>query len=523
MLSPEYLANCAEDVTRLYVQLEIDITCDIAERVARMGRYSETSMWQAHKLREAIAAYSMYRQLVSEYKEASQSGIREIFLSGAEEAVIIDDRIYRAAGMHPSSIASSRALMEVLSAGLQKTNGVMDNLTMTTARDASHAVQNALDRAYMQVASGAFSFDQAARGVINELGQKGYTCYNYASGARTSLEAATRRALITGLNQTTARLQLTRAEEMHTNLVEVSSHAGARPTHAVWQGQVYQLSGNSLKYKNFYDATDYGTGDGLCGWNCYHNFYPYIEGISTPSFERNPARRLGISNDELYAQTQQQRALERKVRESRRECQTLDAAAKAASGELAKKLRGDFTSASVKLKQRESRLHDYCKRTGLPYDSTRVSTYGFGRSASAKAVWAERQTRSLTLTTTYGKISLSERVPAQRSLTNLTARLWYQQHDARIPDLIDRSLPIEDRARQACELRNMFRTMTRDFMKDQETRKILDIEHPNKTFEQLLDHKMTEKHMTREEAVLDILNTSTKTNTKVNVRLGLEE
>mgnify|MGYP004548957409 FL=1 len=310
---------------------------------------------------------------------------------------------------------------------------------------------------------------------------------------------------------------------MQCDLVEVTSHAGARPEHAEWQGRIYCLHGKRGKYKDFYKETGYGTGPGLCGWNCYHNFYPYLEGVSTPSFEHDPAKRLGISNNELYEMTQTQRLLERRVRESRRQCQTINAAIQQSSEDLAEKLERDFSAASVKLKRREAKLMEFCEKTGLRYDSTRVTTYGFSRSASAKAVWANRKSTSFTLQTQYGKITINERVPDKFSLSNVAARKWYKEHDARIPELIDKSLPLEDQARQACELRNAFRTMTRDFMEDQEIRKQLDRDSPNKTFEELIKHKMNDKHMTREEAIQDILKTSTKTNSKVNKELGLEE
>lgn len=523
MLDPSYLAGCAEDVAKLFAKLEADITADVAARVARMGRYSDTSQWQAMKLREASAAFDMCNRMLKRCKQKSSSSIKTVFVLGSKEALAFDDAIYRAAGLHPASIASSKALMDVIIAGVQKTNGLMDNLTMTTARDASHSIQNALDQAYMQVMSGAYSYDEAARRCINQLGEKGYRAYAYDSGTHTSLEAASRRALLTGLNQTTAQLQLARAQDMQCDLVEVTSHAGARPEHAEWQGRIYCLNGKRGRYKDFYKETGYGTGPGLCGWNCYHNFYPYLEGVSTPSFERDPANRLGISNNELYEMTQTQRLLERRVRESRRQCQTINAAIQQSSEDLAEKLERDFSAASVKLKRREAKLVEFCEKTGLRYDSTRVTTYGFSRSASAKAVWANRKSTSFTLQTQYGKITIDERVPDKFSLSNVAARKWYKEHDARIPDLIDKSLPLEDQARQACELRNAFRTMTRDFMEDQETRKQLDRDSPNKTFEELIKHKMNDKHMTREEAIRDILKTSTKTNARVNKELGLEE
>lgn len=391
MLEPSYLAGCADELGKLFAQLEADITSDIAKRIVRMGRYTEASAWQAQKLRESMAAYDMCNRLVQQYRRKASKEIEDAFLKGSAEAMRLDDKIYKAAGMHASSIASSEALMDVIIAGAQKTNGVMDNLTMTTAVDASHAIQDALDRAYMQVSSGAYSFDQAARHTIVELGNAGYRAYSYRSGTHTSLEAASRRALITGLNQTTAQLQLARAQELNSNLVEVTAHAGARPSHAVWQGEIYSLTGSTSKYRNFYTATGYGTGAGLCGWNCYHSFYPYIEGISTPSFSKNPAAELGRKNNELYEQTQGQRYLERQVRQARRKCQTIDAAASEAEGDLKMALDDEFAKAAVSLKRKEAKLRAYCERLGLPYDATRVVTYGFGRSVSAKAVWANRK------------------------------------------------------------------------------------------------------------------------------------
>ena len=76
-------------------------------------------------------------------------------------------------------------------------------------------------------------------------------------------------------------LQLARMEEMGCEFVEVTAHEGARPTHAVWQGRVYHRGGavvqDGERYEDFEAATGYGTGPGLCGWNCRHNFYPFYK------------------------------------------------------------------------------------------------------------------------------------------------------------------------------------------------------------------------------------------------------
>ena len=101
-------------------------------------------------------------------------------------------------------------------------------------------------------------------------------------------------------------------------------------------------------------------------------------------------------------------------------------------------------------------------------------------------------------------------------------RVWYKSHDEKLPDLIDRTKPLEEQAKQACKLRNENRTNARNLMADQEKRRELDESQPNKTFEELIDSKMKRKNMTYEEALEDIVKTSTKTNKEVNKSLGLE-
>ena len=94
-------------------------------------------------------------------------------------------------------------------------------------------------------------------------------------------------------------LQLARMEEMDCEFVEVTAHEGARPTHAVWQGRVYHRGGavvqDGERYEDFETATGYGTGPGLCGWNCRHNFYPFYPGVSgcSPPYARTVARLSG--------------------------------------------------------------------------------------------------------------------------------------------------------------------------------------------------------------------------------------
>lgn len=219
--------------------------------------------------------------------------------------------------------------------------------------------ENALDLAWLKVQSGAFDTDSAVRAAIKELAERGIQSIRYPSGRTDSIEVAVRRAVVTGVNQTAGQLQEELADELGCDLVEVSAHAGARPEHAKWQGRIYSRSGKNPKYPPFRQSTGYGTGAGLCGWNCGHSFGPYIEG-SPPVWSEEQLEELNAPKYEYggkmlteYEASQQQRYNERQIRRWKRE----EAAMKAAGL--------DSSKASAKVKEWQGRQQKFLAQTGF--------------------------------------------------------------------------------------------------------------------------------------------------------------
>ena len=137
----------------------------------------------------------------------------------------------------------------------------------------------------------------------------------------------------TGVNQTAASLALSSAEELGTDLVEVTAHDGARPSHARWQGKVYSISGKTEGYEKLSEATGFGTvADALCGANCHHNFHPFFEGddpiYTEEELETLNAKRYTYNGEKLteHEATQRQRYIERQLRRWKRERVGMEAA-----------------------------------------------------------------------------------------------------------------------------------------------------------------------------------------------------
>lgn len=119
--------------------------------------------------------------------------------------------------------------------------------------------------------------------------------------------------------------------------------------------------------------------------------------------------------------------------------------------------------------------------------------------------------------------SLSEKKIASLNgmLGNRETRLWYKYMDEHIPDMLDKTKSLETQARRAHELRNQYRTQARDLMTDQETRRRLDRDHKNLTFEQLVERKKSKYGLSGDDVYADIIRSSTTTNKKYDKKAGL--
>lgn len=397
MLTPEYLDDIGNAAIELYTELDERIARDIARRLVKSGAVTSTAQWQALMMQESGVLYDDIIAMVAQYSDASESQVRALFEDAGVKAVEADLAIYQAAGLSAPPLRMSPAALQVLNAGLVKTNGHLRNLTMTTASQTQQAFIQAVTMAEMQVESGAFDYVTAIRQAVRNAAGGG-AWVSYPSGARSRLDVAARRAVLTGVGQTAAQIGLAYADDMGCDLVETTAHAGARPSHMVWQGRVFSRSGRG-KYPDFEQSTGYGTGAGLCGWNCRHSFFPYFEGLSRSAYPKSKLdeyqnKTVSFDGKEIpyYDATQRQRAAERVIRDTKRQLAGIDEAIREAQREdLQRALQDDFSAASVKLKRQEAALNEFLQQTGLDKDSARVQVARFGRSQAQKVVWANKK------------------------------------------------------------------------------------------------------------------------------------
>lgn len=406
MLTPEWYEACTDQILILYSRLEDDILKDIVRRLLKTDMVTDTAKWQAEMLEEAGLLYNDIIQKIAKHTPQTADELRLLFEDAGTEVMKNDNIIAESATGKELHLSDSK--LKILKANYRNTLGNLRNLTNTTAMTSQAAFIAACNDAHMQITSGAFSYQEAVRNAIRRAVRGGLTV-KYPTGHIDKLDVAVRRAALTGVGQTAAKISIMNAEEMDCDLMEITAHAGARPEHAKWQGKLVSRTGKNVgrivdgvRVLSLADI-GYGTGAGFRGWNCRHDWYPYFPGLSTPNYSKEQLEKLDEKNIEydgqMYSQyeiSQMQRAQERKIRELKRQTVKMQDAADFATDPKLKELaKADHQTMSVKLKTAEKELKDFCKATGQDRDKFREQVLGFSRSEAQRAVQAAKRQQTM--------------------------------------------------------------------------------------------------------------------------------
>ena len=399
MLTPEYLYRITEGAEEIASQLHANIMQKIIERMMiRIGRGEDylltaTDKWQIEVLQDAGYLLEAIQKEIADKTKKQVKEIQEAMEDAGVQALQWDDKIYQAAGLSSVPLLQSPALMRLMQRNYEATAGEWRNFTRTTADEAQRLFINQMDNAYNMVVSGAVSYTEAVRDVINDVSEAGLKV-NYPSGYKMSIESATMMIVRTGISQAAAEVSLERMKEMDWDIILVSSHLGARVgdggknpgNHSWWQGKFYSRTGRDKRFPDFVSSTGYGSITGLSGVNCRHSF-------GTGDGENNPFEQYDTEeNRKAYETQQRQRTLERRIRDSKRKVQNLQTAVDNCKDEKLKfELQQKLDRKSYTLSQQNKAYKQYCKDNDLKEYAERLRVARWSREQAAKAAGAARR------------------------------------------------------------------------------------------------------------------------------------
>lgn len=333
----DYKEKIASKIAARYISLEERILQDIARRIKKVGEITSTADWQINRLR--ILGYSSedIEREIKKTLDASYPEMFELYDKVIDWEYVRNKDIYEQINAEFIPFEKNEQLKQITDAIIRQSLEDLENVTKSLGfyldyngkkvlTPLSQVYSSYLDNACYDIVTGAFDYGSVLRRVVTQLTNSGLRKIEYGSGYASRVEVAARRAVMSGVANLTGEIADYNAKKLGTEYFEVEWHAGARPTHAVWQGQVWTK-------EQLYSVCGFGTVTGLLGANCYHTYYPFFPGISQRNWsdewleaqnrkESKPKEFRGKEYT-LYEAKQRQRQMETAMRAQREKVQML--------------------------------------------------------------------------------------------------------------------------------------------------------------------------------------------------------
>ena len=248
----EYKNKVVSKIASRYQDLEERIMQDIVRRIQKAGEITSTADWQINRLR--ILGYSSedIEKSIKDALNASYPEMFELYDKVINWEYVRNKDVYEQINVKYIPFEQNKQLQQITDAIIEQSLSDMENITRSMGfyldygndrkvlTPLAQVYSGYLDAACYDIVTGAFDYNSVLRRVVTQLTNSGLRKIDYASGRADRVDVAVRRAVMTGVAKLTHKITEYHMEQLGCEYVEVSWHAGARPSHSVWQGKVYK-------------------------------------------------------------------------------------------------------------------------------------------------------------------------------------------------------------------------------------------------------------------------------------------
>lgn len=404
MLEPDYFYGKSDVLISYEQELEDWILQDIARRLLEAGAMAGTTDIELYKLRQLGLHQNEIVKRLSILTKKSRNEIRRLLQDAVLTSWKDDKETFNRLGIEVVAPLENPLIVAIMDSEFKKTLGEVNNLTRSTMMQSQRDLMDMLNMAEMRVAAGVQSYSAAVCDILDQYGKTG-VMVDYPTGTRRTLESAVRMCVVTSMNQTAAQVTNHYIAEHNVEYVLVSAHLGARTQgkgqpylagHDNWQGKCYKISGSEPDAPNLAEMTGYdivnGTGHvlnplGLHGYNCRHSHKPWDKSLRNPYLDENGSLKIDSEeNRKVYDLQQQQRAMERAIRQTKRQLLVKQAEIDGvAETDVKEMLQPEYDKLAYKLRMQNRKYNQFCADNGLRTQADRIKVAGFKREQAAKA------------------------------------------------------------------------------------------------------------------------------------------
>lgn len=399
MLTPSQIQALSDPIESVYQHMVDELLINIGKHITS-PTWTHTASWEIQKLAELGQLTQENAAIINAWIKQIPADVRQAMEATRSAALDrIEKQMEQAAKDGYITPAVTDSTVQVLRDYQQQALNVY-NLTNTIMLQSSvdqyvRAVQIteeeygkllvkqestriALEEAAGNIASGAETRQQAVRRAIQRISDEGLTGFIDKADRSWTPEAYVNMVTRTTVHNVAIQSTRARMQDYNTQVFQVSSHAGARPLCYPYQGKFLSWDntageiplgdGSVVRYEPL-NTTSYGQAAGLFGINCGHFPIPVIPGVTIPHGADNIQPKE--ENDKEYAESQEQRALERQIREAKRVVEM--------EGDLATK------EDKQKVRQLQAQMREFTDRTGRARRYDRESIVKSGESGSLQS------------------------------------------------------------------------------------------------------------------------------------------
>ena len=411
-LTPEEILKLSEPIEKVYSDTVDALLINMAKHF-NAGYSLSTQEWEIRKLAELgqlnRESLRIIASMTGQNPELVQAALESAVYAATRDTEPALKKAVKEGNIAPpdaDNVIASKSVSQALKAydaqALEKLNLVNTTMLESTLEqyrkvivNTSHierqmqAAQDILNTQTGRVVVGAASRTEALRQALSQVQTEGITGFIDKAGRKWSPEAYVNMDIRTTVHNTAIEAVKLRQEDYGVEIFRVSRHSGARPLCYPYQGRYFSWNNTSGTFtdgegkRHRYSplsSTSYGKPAGLFGINCGHEPITVIPGVSIP---RDRTEQDKEANDKAYAESQEQRRLEREVRSAKQKAAMLDAA-------------GDkegFAKEAAKVKQKQADYNAFCKKTGRTkrLDRTQVFEYNRGVAGRARSALSKRE------------------------------------------------------------------------------------------------------------------------------------
>lgn len=337
-MNQEYKEKLSGKIEKNFSDLEMRIMEDIVRRIKKTGEITSTADWQINRLLILGASSEDIERMLKEALDASYPEMFELYDKVIDWEYVRNKDIYEQINQRFIPYEENTMLQQLTEGYIRQTKEDLENITQSLGfcldygngrkviTPLAQIYQGYLDAAMLDITSGAFDYGSVLRRVVKQLTNSGLRTIDYASGHSNRVNVAARSAVMTGITQLSGQIVDMNAEELGTDYFEIDWHAGARPTHQVWQGRVYSK-------EELVSVCGLGSVTGLEGANCYHGRHLFFPGISVRNWsdewldakikEENTPKKFRGKEYTVYEAKQKQRQMETAMRAQRQKVKLL--------------------------------------------------------------------------------------------------------------------------------------------------------------------------------------------------------